>query len=407
MKILFVANRVPYPPFRGDKLKIFNLAKRLSKNHELYLITFAESKEDYNYTAELEKLFKQVHIISLPKWQSYFNCLLNIFSNLPFQVAYFKSRKMHNLIKSSLKKNEIDIIHTQHLRMAQFTADICSAVPPLGVCGLLDLPDAFSLYWKRRIENQKNPLRRFFEKIEYKRLYKFEGEIVKQFNLGLVCSSEDLNYMKKEHGSANIDILRNGVDLDTFSSEGHDYSINDTLLFTGNMDYAPNVDAVGYFVKEIFPLITSHFPEVKFIIAGQRPVKQVRELKSKNIEITGFIPDLKTMYKQAAIVVSPLRFGAGTQNKVLEAMAMGIPVVSGTIGFEGLEIENGEGVFLETTPSGFANKVVELLGSEKLRQQTGTKGNAIAREKFSWDIISIQLERYCKACIIESGRQES
>ena len=101
------------------------------------------------------------------------------------------------------------------------------------------------------------------------------------------------------------------------------------------------------------------------------------------------------MYQQAAIVVSPLRFGAGTQNKVLEAMAMGIPVVSGNIGFEGLEIKNGEGVFLEINSNGFSNKVIELLQSESLRQQTGTKGNLVAKEKFSWDIIALQLEDYC------------
>lgn len=390
MKILFVANRVPYPPFRGDKLKIYNLAKRLSVNHEIHLITFAESKEDYNYGEELGELFKQVHIISLPKWQSYLNCLIAIFSNIPFQVAYFKSSKMNRLVHDFLSNNDIDIIHTQHLRMAQFTSNI--AMPKI-----LDLPDAFSLYWKRRIENQQNPIKRFFEKIEYKRLYKFEGEIVKNFNLGLVCSREDLNYMKEEHGSSNIDLLRNGVDLDTFKSEGHDYSNNSTLLFTGNMDYAPNVDAVGYFVKEMFPGISSKFPKVKFIIAGQRPVKQVLDLKADNIEITGFIPDLKLIYQKAAVVVSPLRFGAGTQNKVLEAMAMGIPVVSGNIGFEGLEIENGEGVFLETNYYGFAMKIIELLESEELRRETGQKGKKVAETKFSWDIISLQLERYCKA----------
>jgi glycosyltransferase involved in cell wall biosynthesis len=133
--------------------------------------------------------------------------------------------------------------------------------------------------------------------------------------------------------------------LTPFKTSGQDYSINSVLLFTGNMDYAPNVDAVGYFAKEILPRIVEVLPNIKFIIAGQRPVKSVLELKSNTIEITGFIPELSVMYQQAAVVVSPLRFGAGTQNKVLEAMAMGIPVVSGNIGFNGLEIENGEGVF--------------------------------------------------------------
>jgi len=390
MKILFVANRVPYPPFRGDKLKIFNLARRLSVNHEIYLITFAESEDDFKYTAELEKIFKEVHIIRLPKWQSYLNCLLAIFTNIPLQVAYFKSSAMHACIQKFLSKHKVDVIHTQHLRMAQFTAD-------MKLPRILDLPDAFSLYWKRRIENQKNPLRKFVEKIEYRRLFQFEAGITKRFNLGLVCSKEDLEYMRTEHGLTNLNLLRNGVDLDTFHSDGHDYSKTKILLFTGNMDYAPNVDAVVYFASEIWPKIVLECPEVSFVIAGQRPVKQVLELQSDKIKITGFVPDLKVMYQQASVVVSPLRFGAGTQNKVLEAMAMGIPVVSGSIGFTGLEIQSGEGVYLETDPQGFANKVIELLGSESLRRTSGEKGIRIAREKFSWDKISLDLERYCQA----------
>jgi len=235
------------------------------------------------------------------------------------------------------------------------------------------------------------------EKIEFNRLYKFEAHITRRFNLGLVCSREDLEYMQNEHGLTNMNLLRNGVDLDTFHSLGHDYSNNTVLLFTGNMDYAPNVDAVVYFVSEIWPRIVSACPEITFVIAGQRPVKQVLELQSDKIKITGFVPDLKIMYQQAAVVVSPLRFGAGTQNKVLEAMAMGIPVVSGIVGFGGLEIHDGEGVFLETNPVGFAKRVIQLLHSQNLRETTGKKGFTIAGDKFSWDKISLQLERYCEA----------
>ncbi len=389
MKILFVANRVPYPPFRGDKLKIYNLAKRLSVAHEIYLITFAESDEDYNYEAELKKIFTKIHIIALPKWKSYLHCFFAIFSNLPFQVAYFKSRAMKHRVQNFCSQNEVNAIHTQHLRMAQFTSE-------LNLPKLLDLPDAFSLYWHRRLMNQHNPIKRFFEKIEYHRLYHYEGEIIKNYNLNLVCSIEDLNYMNKEHSASFLKLLRNGVDLETYTTQGHDYSIENVLLFTGNMDYAPNIDAVAYFVKDIFPIILKDYPEIQFIIAGQRPVKSVIELKSKNIKVTGFIPELRAIYQNASIVVSPLRIGAGTQNKVLEAMAMGIPVVSGPIGYEGLEIENGDGVFLETTAQGFASKIVELLGSEYLRKTTGLKGHVIAKEKFSWDTIAHQLELYCQ-----------
>lgn len=389
MKILFVANRVPYPPFRGDKLKIYNLARRLSAHHEVYLITFAESSEDFGYIGELQKIFKKVILIRLPLWKSYLNCLIAVFTGLPFQVAYFRSRKMKHTVNRFMERNPVDVIHTQHLRMAHFTAG-------LNHPKILDLPDAFSLYWKRRIDNQGNALLKWLQTIEYKRLYAFEGAISKQFSLTLVCSREDLNYMKEEHGVQNIRLLRNGVDLDTFNGADSDYRGDRTVLFTGNMDYAPNVDAVVYFTREIWPLILAQKPGLKFIIAGQRPVKQVLDLQSPQIEVTGFVPDLKEMYQKASVVVSPLRFGAGTQNKVLEAMAMGIPVVSGNIGFEGLEINSGEGVFLETEPGAFARKVVELLNSDTLRRTTGTRGKEIARNKFSWDFIASCLEQYCR-----------
>ncbi|NUM30797.1 MAG: glycosyltransferase [Bacteroidetes bacterium] len=390
MKILFVANRIPYPPYRGDKLKIYNLAKRLCTNNELYLITFAETKLDLKYKAELENIFKTVKIIYLPKWKSYFNSFLAIFSDVSLQIAYFKSNKMKNTLEDFVAKNKIDVIHTQHLRMAQFTSEI--AIPRI-----LDLPDAFSLYWKRRIEKSSNFILKIFQKIEFNRIYKYEKHILSKFNLGLVCSKEDLNYLKYEHKSNNVAILRNGVDLELYGNTIHNYGIDNVLLFTGNMNYAPNVDAVVYFTKEIFPLVLKIKSDVIFVIAGQKPVKQVRNLACSNIVVTGFVKNLGEYYSKAAVVVSSLRFGAGTQNKVIEAMAMGIPVVCTNVGFEGLEIENGMGAFMETDPQLFAAKIIELLDSKMQRETCGIKGKEIATSKFNWDIIATQLEKYCQS----------
>ncbi len=390
MKILFIANRFPYPPFRGDKLKIFNLATQLSKKHELHLITFAESNKDFDYIDDLKAIFKTIEVVKLPKWKSVLNVGIGLLGNLPLQVNYFKSTKFEKALSKILDNDKFDAVHVQHLRMAQY------AIRKKDLKRILDLPDAFSLYWQRRKNINRNIFVKLLDAIESRRVYRYEKFILNQFNLNLVCSEEDRKFLIKEHGNENIKVLPNGVDTQKFRPLNHDYSHANTLLFTGNMDYAPNVDSVVYFAEEIFPLIKKEHPHVKFIIAGQRPIDKVLALaNTDDIEVTGFIPELQTMYNAASIVVAPLRFGAGTQNKVLEAMAMGIPVVCSNIGFEGLGIVDGEGAFMRTDTIGFVEKVNQLLSSASSREATGKAGSHAILNNFSWEKIATLLEKYC------------
>ncbi|NNJ55636.1 MAG: glycosyltransferase [Bacteroidia bacterium] len=387
MNILFLANRFPYPPFRGDKLKIYNLTKRLSKKHTLYLLTFYEDRDELNYLQELKPFFKEIELVYLPKWQSILNGIPALLSRTPLQMAYFKSAKMKRMMKFVLEHYKIDVVHTQHLRMSQYTKD-------LNIPKILDLPDAFSLYFKRRKETERPLINRLIDAIEIGRLAKAEG-VISKYDKTLVCSVEDKNYLEKLHKTNNIDILLNGVDLTTFDiKEGHDYTHNHTVLFTGNMDYAPNVDGVQYFAKEMWPILSEKYPNTKFVIAGQRPVEAVKKLSSNRIEVTGFVPDIQEMYKQASVVIAPLRFGAGTQNKVLEAMAMGVPTVCTHIGFEGLQIASGDGVIMAKEKEQFIAEVASLLDSSEKRQHVGEKGLDVARNRFSWDKISNDLEDY-------------
>lgn len=394
MEILFLANRVPYPPFRGDKLKIYNLGRRLAGRHTIHLLAFAETKKDLTYKSELEQVFDSVTFVYQPKWKSYLNSAINFLRSEPFQLAYFRSNEMRRTLAKFLQSHEIDVIHTQHLRMSQYTKDL-KQYPRI-----LDLPDAYSLYWQRREQVERPLLNRLFDKLESKRVIRAE-KVLYEYDMALVCSVEDRDHLLNLHKESNVRLLRNGVDLETFTYKDHDYSRDQTLLFTGNMDYAPNVDAVTHFVRTLFPEILKHHPETRLVIAGQRPVKQVMDLKSDNIEITGFVEDLSVMYDEADVVIAPLRFGAGTQNKVLEAMAMGVPVVCTDIGFKGLEIESGEGVIHAPEDKEFIDQVVGLLKSEDLRRQVGQKGLELARNKFSWDGISKELEVHFKTVLDE------
>jgi sugar transferase (PEP-CTERM/EpsH1 system associated) len=387
LNILFVSNRFPYPPYRGDKLKIYNLAKRLSEKHNLFLITFIQDKGDYKYAGELKKIFKEVELIYLPKYLSILKCGLKIFSSKPYQIIYFESSRFKKRMNEFLNQRQIDVIHTQHLRMSQYTYHLKKFKR------ILDLPDAYSLYWKRRTEMNSNIITNLFHKIEYKKVLKYE-EIIKSYDLNLVCSEEDRDFLLVKHNINYIDILPNGVDLSAFKSQGHDYDIENRIIFTGNMDYFPNIKAVQYFVTEILPVVKQKFQKVKFYIVGQKPVEQVLSLKSDDVVVTGFVEDLSAEYSKSTIAVSPIQYGAGTLNKVLEPMAMGIPVVSTEIGFKGLGISSGQGVLLASDKDEVANHVISLLSSKELRRQTGEKGKKVIYENFDWDKIALKLEKF-------------
>ncbi|HRO41702.1 MAG TPA: hypothetical protein PL009_02650, partial [Flavipsychrobacter sp.] len=168
MKILFLANRIPYPPYRGDKLKIYNLARRLCKKHELYLLTFTQTEEDKKYKEQLQGIFKEVHLVHLPQWKSALSCLQGLWNPLPIQVLYFRSSEMRRSLETLLSKHNFDTVHVQHLRMAPYLSDRND------LRRILDLPDAFSLYWERRKKVKRNIFQTQFENLEQKRVLQYE-----------------------------------------------------------------------------------------------------------------------------------------------------------------------------------------------------------------------------------------
>lgn len=398
MKILFVANRMPYPPYRGDKLKIYNLACQLAESHELHLLTIAENSDDIKSVEQLftpinsienkqgkysnnRKIFSRVFWIFRPKWYSALNALLGLFTSRPVQVAFFRSWKFKAKLNKVLLENQYDAIHVQHIRMAQYFEN---NVPSHAI---LDLPDAFSLYWKRRLEAAKKPWEKWFRRLEYHRLQSYEKRMLPKFKRVLVCSQEDQQYLQSL-GINNVDLLSNGVNLDTFSPSKDQNFVRNRILFTGNMDYAPNVDAVYYFVNDILPLIEAEIPAVEFIIAGQRPVKSVLDLAKHNVKVIGFVEDLAAEYAKAHVVVSPLRIGAGTQNKVLEALAMNKAVVCSNVGFKGLGIAHGEGVLMAEDATNFARHTISVLNDDEAMEKLGLMGGEHVRNAFSWTAIS-------------------
>jgi sugar transferase (PEP-CTERM/EpsH1 system associated) len=386
MKIFFLTSRIPYPPYRGDKLKIWNLVKQLSRRHKIVLLTFVRNRQESEWTAKLRELSIEVHEVRLPVWQSLLNCLLAIARNEPFQVAYYRSRKMEALVQEQIEKTKPDVIHTHLIRMAQFTSE------EKNIPVVLDLTDAVSLYLSRFRESRRNPIAKWLLGVELQRMRRYES-IIGSFDRGLVCSDTDRRFLLSRYSNLSLSILPNGVDLDVFSATGSTRIEPFRIIFTGNMSYFPNADGASYLVREILPKIRRIVPQVKLYIVGQNPSRGVQALAGENVVVTGYVEDIRSEYGKSMVAVSPIRFGAGTLNKVLEPLASGVPVVSSSIGLEGLGLAVGTDILVADDAPEFADAVVRLLTDETLRKAMAARASEKVRRNFSWENISLDLER--------------
>jgi sugar transferase (PEP-CTERM/EpsH1 system associated) len=394
MTILFLTSRIPYPPYRGDKLKIWNLLRILSRHHEIALLTFIQSKEEEKYIQPLRAMCKEVQVVHLPRWRSLLNCFFALFHSIPFQVAYYRSSKMREMLEEALARVQPDLVHTHLIRMAQYTAHRSAMVR------VLDVTDAVSLYLKRFLMKERNPLKKLGVFVEHRRVRRYES-IVEHFDCTLVCSEVDRTILKQAGPDARIELLYNGVDLETFSTNGtRDYEQH-TVIYTGNMTYYPNIDGAVYLARKVFPLVQEVISDARLYIVGQDPPKKVKSLENAHIAVTGFVPDIRDFYLRSAVAVSPIRFGAGTLNKILEPLALGVPVVSTSIGFEGLQLQAGEHILIADDPATFAKAIIAVLTDQSLRKKLSENGKRVIRNLYGWDTIVEKLEHIYKS-VVES-----
>lgn len=384
MKILYLTSRLPYPPYRGDKLRNWIWLTSLSKKHDIILVTFVASKEEAKLVRHLQNVCKQVYTVYLSRWRSIINCLIALWRRIPFQVAYYQSREMHSLIRQLVECEKPDILHTHLTRMVQYTESFKN------IPSVLDIVDAISRYLQSFLSTSKNLVIRRFLSSELIRIQEYEKRI-NRYDRIFVCSEPDLQIVKKAAPRVIAEILDNGVDTDYYKPDRTIKADMNRLIFTGNMAYYPNIDGVRYFVKNIFPVIQSSIPTAKLFIVGQSPPRSVRNLGNEYIHITGFVPDIRLEYIKSCIAVSPIRFGSGTLNKVLEPMALGIPVVASVIGIDGLGLEYNREIIVANDPEEFANKVIMLLRDPELRKKISIAGMRAIRKRFDWKKITKKL----------------
>ena len=246
-----------------------------------------------------------------------------------------------------------------------------------------------ALIWKRQLENAASAPRRLYFRGQYDRMLRYEGQVCRAAKSVIAVSAADVHSMRSLYGVSRVAAVPTGVDLDYFAPPARPAPTAD-LVFAGSMDWMPNIDGIQWFVEEVLPLIRKRRPDCSLVIAGRRPAPEIQRLaeRDSHIRITGTVPDIRPYLWESAVSIVPLRIGGGTRLKIYEAMAAKIPVVSTSIGAEGLDIRNGEDIHIADSPAEFAERCLALLGDPAARSRMADVAFSIVASRYSWEIVS-------------------
>ncbi len=378
--LVIILSRFPFPLEKGDKLRAYHQIVGLSNHFDLTIICLTEERISDEGKDALLPFCDKIHVFKLNKIIIILNLLLNIFREKPYQVAYFWQFHIHRKINKILNKTKPDYIFSQLVRTTEYVKNYhhCPKI--------LDYMDAFSKGIERRIPDQ-NWFTRYLFKQEYIRLRNYERYIFEYFEEHLIISQQDRNYIN--HNKQNeIAIVKNGI-AKLFFENKENVNKSFDLIFTGNMNYPPNVAASLYIVKKILPLLSK---EIKLIISGVDPHPTVRKLAASNIEITGWVRDISDSYLKSKVFIAPMFIGTGLQNKLLEAMALGIPCVTTTMANQALEATPEHSILIADNELEFKNQIERLLTDQILYDKIKENALSFVKDQFSWEIINEQLK---------------
>lgn len=374
-KILYLMYRFPYPLDKGDKLRAFNFIKELSKNYELQLISIIDEDIDPSWINIVKKYVAKIHLINFSKKKLFKNIVLNLFNGKPFQNAFVYDKKIQKEIQKIIDNEKFDYAICLMVRASEY-------LDKINVRKILDYQDTLSIGFKRRAEKSKF-IKKLFYMIEAKRLENFEKKIFDKYNIKLIITEEDRKYINHKD-KEQIIVVPNGIDLEYFSAKTAEKRDFD-LLFVGNMQYEPNILCVKYIVSQIFPLILKHRPNAKLMIAGADPTDEIKRLQNDNVVITGRLDDIREAYLRGKVFLAPLNTGTGLQNKLLEAMAMQVPVVTSELCNKALNAKENYEILIGRTPKEYANHCLNLLNNEEIYYKIQANAYSFVKSNFSWE----------------------
>lgn len=395
MKILFLAHRTPYPPDKGDKIRSFHVLSQLAKRHTVSLAYWVDDPKDVDHANALRRICRgTVAPVSLDLMRAKARAVWSLAKGQSFSAGYYHSSRFHRVVETLVKDDRPDLFYVFSSAMAHYAGRL-EKIP-----AIVDFVDVDSEKWRQLSQVATFPFSRIYG-LEHQRLAQVEIEISRWAQCSLFVSEVEADLFRENGGQGRIVAVPNGVTFDFLRLPVHEpLKLDDKrrssrsfhILFVGTMSYFPNADAVLYFAREIFPHIRRIFPQAIFDIVGRLPPRSVRKLSAADgIRVYGEVEEIRPFLAQADVSIAPMRISRGVPNKILEAMAVGVPVVATTEAVKGIRVNDEEECLLGDTPERFAAQVIRLLSDVELRTRITKRARQRVQEVYNWKTIGNQL----------------
>ncbi len=375
MKIFVLLPRIPYPLEKGDKLRAFNQIKQLAKRNEVILCALNDNKKVNEQDAfhALQPYCQSINFIKITKPQIGLGLVRAFFKGLPMQCGYFYNRKAAKKVSALIAKHKPEMLFCQLLRTAEY-------IRHKDIPKTIDYQDIFSYGMKRRADVASFVTRPIYN-MEYRRLCRYEAAIFDDFDVKTIISAPDRDLFPHERRN-EILIVPNGVDHEKYHPMDREKKYD--LVFTGNMSYAPNVNAVEYLANDILPIVWKTLPEVKMYIAGATPDPRVKKCANEKIIVSGWLDDIRTAYAESRVFIAPMRIGTGLQNKLLEAMSMRLPAITSPLANASLGAKPNEEILVGSNAQEMAQHIITLLTDKEKAERLAQAGFDFTNRVYDW-----------------------
>lgn len=385
-----ITDRIPYPVITGATLRVNNIVRRIAREHQVWLAAMIDDPDQKEGVLRLRKVCQEVATVNVRRAGALarpLEGLRYLLAGKPPDLRFQFSAELAEKIRDLVAKVGFDVAHIEFGHMGLYLEVLTQELQKRSIWVLHDVD---SRKYARLSRLEPKPRRKLRTLLHSQMMRHWEPLYAERFARCITVSEPDRRLLLSANPRLRIDILPNGVDCHLYEPLPDSCS-SPNIVFVGNMAYKPNVDAMTYFCSEILPRIRAEVPQGEMWIVGKDPSPEVKRLDGNGVHVTGRVDDVRPYYGRSTVCVVPLRAGGGTRLKILESMALGRPVVSTSIGCEGLEVADGEQIYIADHPEAFANATLRLLRDEALRQRISSKARELVVSCYDWDVIASKL----------------